>query len=150
LDDKEFMQLALKEASKALAKDEVPIGAVLVFNGMVIAKAHNQVETKRNAMAHAESIVLTKAMKKLGVKWLYDTTLYVTVEPCSMCAGAALLARISRLVIGTKSDKAGACGTVLNIVEDKRFNHQISVEFGVEESECKAILQAFFQQKRKS
>lgn len=142
------MQLALKEAKKAFEKGEIPVGAVLVQYGRVISKAHNLVETWSDSLAHAEILTMKKAQKKMKSKWLYDTVLYVTLEPCSMCSGALVLARIAKVVIGAKNDKTGACGTILNIVQEKKLNHHVDVEFGVEEKMCKELLQNFFKKRR--
>jgi len=144
-----FMQEALKEAQKALAEDEVPIGAVIVYKDKIIARAANQVERLKDPTAHAEMIALTSATNYLNTKWLNGATLYVTIEPCSMCAGALVLARIKNLVYGSDDPKAGACGSVINIANNKRLNHRISVKKGVLEKECGYLLKEFFKKKRK-
>lgn len=139
-----FMKLALKEATKALDKEEVPVGAVIVQNGKVIAKAHNLKETKQDTTKHAEILAIEKASKKLS-KWrLTDCEMYVTLEPCSMCAGALINCRIKKLYIGTMDPKTGACGSVLNLLSDYKFNHTIEVETGILQSDCEKILKEFF------
>ncbi len=147
--DEKFMRLALKEAQKAYNEDEVPVGAVLVKDGKIIAKAHNQKETKLDTTKHAEIIAIQKASKKLKNWRLEDATLYVTLEPCTMCIGAIIGARIKRVCFGTMEEKTGACGSVLNIPKDHKFNHIVEVESGIMEDECKAILQEFFKTLRK-
>ena len=149
IDDEKFMKLALKEAKKAYDEDEVPVGAVLVKDGKVIAKAHNQKETKLDTTKHAEITVIQKASKKLQNWRLEDTTLYVTLEPCTMCIGAIIGARIKRVCFGTMDEKTGACGSVLNIPKDHKFNHVVEMENGIMEKECKEILQDFFKNLRK-
>jgi tRNA(adenine34) deaminase len=144
-----MMNEALKEARKAFARDEVPVGAVIVRGREVIARAHNQVELLKDPTAHAEMIALTQATNFLGSKWLQDCTLYVTIEPCSMCAGALVLARLKKVFFGAKDPKTGACGSVINIVEHQKLNHHLEVEGGVLEDECGALLSEFFKKKRK-
>ncbi|OGW50869.1 MAG: tRNA-specific adenosine deaminase [Nitrospirae bacterium RBG_19FT_COMBO_42_15] len=143
-DDERFMRLALIEAEKAAGEGETPIGAVAVLNGKVIAKARNKREIWNDPTAHAEIIALKKAAKKLNRWRLSDITLYVTLEPCAMCAGAMVLARIDRLVFGCTDPKAGSCGTLYNILQDKRLNHQAEIKTGVLEKECGALLKKFF------
>ena len=143
-----FMQEAIKEAQKALEKDEVPIGGVVVYKNKIIARAHNQVETLKDPTAHAEMIVLTQACSYLSNKWLSGCTLYVTIEPCSMCAGALVLSRIEKVVFGAADPKAGACGSVINITNNKDLNHRIKIERGLLEKECSLILKEFFRKKR--
>jgi len=144
-----YMQEALKEAEKALAEDEVPVGAVVVNEGKIIARGHNQVERLKDPTAHAEMICLTSAANFLNTKWLNQASLYVTIEPCSMCAGALVLARIKNIYFGTRDPKTGACGSVINIVNHKRLNHRIKVKSGILEEECAALLKEFFRKKRK-
>lgn len=139
---------ALREARGAAKAGEVPVGAVVVHQGRVIARAHNQVETLRDATAHAEMIALTQAMGFLQSKWLNGCVLYVTLEPCGMCAGALVLSRIDRLVFGAADPKTGACGSVLNLVEEPRLNHRLPVTGGVLAAECGALLSGFFADKR--
>ena len=144
-----FMNKALKEAQKAYLKDEVPVGAVIVKDGKVIARAHNIKEIKQDTTKHAEIIAIQKASKKTKTWRLTGCTMYVTLEPCPMCAGAIIQSRMDKVVIGTKDEKTGACGSVLNILEDYKFNHSVKVDKGIMEKECKEILQNFFKQLRK-
>jgi tRNA(adenine34) deaminase len=144
-----YMQEALKEARQAFAEDEVPVGAVIVHNHQIIARGHNQIERLKDPTAHAEIIAITSAANYLGTKWLNGVSLYVTIEPCSMCAGALVLARIKNLYFGAKDPKTGACGSVINIVNHKKLNHRIKVTGGILEAECGNILKEFFKQKRK-
>jgi len=146
--DRLFMQQALQQAKLAQEQDEVPVGVVITFANKVIAKAFNQVEILKDPTAHAEMIAVTQATSTLANKWLYDCTMYVTVEPCSMCAGALVLARIKRLVIGTTDPKTGACGSVLNISGHNKLNHRIDVRSGLLGHECGQLVRDFFQKKR--
>ena len=146
--DIELMQEALREAEIAYSHQEVPIGAVVVYQNKIIARAHNRKEELQDPTAHAEILALQEAARYLGSWHLEDLDLYVTLEPCPMCAYAMLQARIKRLIFGTLDPKAGAAGSVINIVQDKRFNHQIEVVSGVLEKECSLILQRFFQERR--
>ena len=143
-----FMSQALKEAKKALLHNDVPIGAVIVKDNKIIAKAHNQVEKNNDSTAHAELIAIKKAMKKIGYKHLLDCDLFVTLEPCSMCAGAIVLARIKNLYFATDDPKAGACGSILNIPNNKRLNHQVNIYSGILQYECSIIIKDFFKQLR--
>ena len=138
------MKEALKEAKKALAIEEVPVGAVIVKDGKIIARAHNIKETKKDATCHAEILAIKKACKKLESWRLIDCEMYVTLEPCSMCAGALINSRIKKLYIGTTDEKTGACGSILNLLEDYKFNHKIEVEKNVLQDECEALLKTFF------
>ena len=147
-DDERYMLEALKEASEAAEAGEVPVGAVIVKDGQLIARAHNMVEGARSSQAHAEMLALAEAEEKLGSKWLSGATMYVTLEPCSMCAGAMVLARMDRLVIGADDPKTGACGSLLNIAANEKLNHRIEITRGVLESECAAILRDFFKARR--
>ncbi|HAH19335.1 MAG: tRNA-specific adenosine deaminase [Omnitrophica WOR_2 bacterium GWF2_43_52] len=142
------MREALKEAQKAFEEDEVPVGAVIVSDKKIIARAHNQVERLKDPTAHAEMIAITQATSTLGSKWLNGASLYVTIEPCSMCAGALVLARIKNIVFGAKDPKTGACGSVTNIVNHKKLNHRSTVEKGILEKECGSLLKEFFKKKR--
>jgi len=142
--DKYYMGLALEEAQRAYDKKEVPIGAIIVRDNKVISAAHNLRETERNATAHAEVIAINEACKKLGGWRLTGSTLYVTIEPCPMCAGAILQSRIDRVVIGAMDPKAGACGSIINLLEIKEFNHQSEIIIGVLETECRDIMKKFF------
>ena len=143
-----YMREALKEARKAFEKDEVPVGAVIVNDGKIIARAHNQVELLKDPTAHAEMIAITQACASLGSKWLAECAIYVTIEPCSMCAGALVLSRIKSIFFGAKDPKTGACGSVVNIVNHKKLNHRIKVKKGVLQKECGALLSEFFKRKR--
>jgi tRNA(adenine34) deaminase len=143
-----FMRRALREAQAALEADEVPIGAVVVKDGRVIASAHNQREQLRDPTAHAEMIAITQAAEALGNWRLDGCTLYVTLEPCPMCAGAAVLARLPRVVYGAADPKAGAVTTLYQLLNDPRLNHRAEVIGGVLEIECGEILSRFFREKR--
>jgi tRNA(adenine34) deaminase len=142
------MGLALEEAKKALVAGEVPIGAIITYKGEIIARGHNLKETYQDPTAHAEMVVIREAAKKLQSWRLDDCTLYVTLEPCPMCAGAIVQARIPTLVYGATDLKAGAVESVVNLVQHKLLNHQAEVLAGIREEECKQILQDFFQLKR--
>jgi tRNA(adenine34) deaminase len=146
--DEHFMRLALAEAEKALECGETPVGAVLVVGGEVIALAHNMRETLQDPTAHAESLVLREAAERLGRWRLADATVYVTLEPCLMCAGALVLARIGRLVYGCRDPKAGALGSVYDVVRDGRLNHVYRITPGVREEECRTLLSGFFKKLR--
>lgn len=146
--DQIFMNQAFQQARQAYEQDEVPVGAVIVHDQQIIAKAHNQVEMLKDPTAHAEMIAITQAVSTLGTKWLTDCTVYVTLEPCSMCAGALVLARIKRLVYATEDPKSGACGSVVNIAHNNDLNHRIDVHPGLMRGECAEILSEFFKQKR--
>ncbi len=147
--DEAFMREALRQAKLAADKDEVPIGAVIVFENRIIARSHNQVEMLKDPTAHAEMIAITQATNYCSSKWLQDCTLYVTIEPCSMCAGALVLARLGRLCFGADEPKTGACGSVVNLVNHQQLNHQVDVQGGVLAAECGIIVSEFFQKKRK-
>lgn len=149
LTDEYFMTEALKEARKAILHDDVPIGAVIVYENRIIAKAHNLVEKKRDATRHAEVVSINKAIKKMGYKHLNDCTLYVTVEPCSMCAGAIILSRIKRVVYATEDLKAGACNSLYELLHDSRLNHQCKVSSGVLKQESQELISGFFSDIRK-
>jgi tRNA(adenine34) deaminase len=138
------MKLALQEAEKAFEQDEVPVGALVVHKGKIIGKGYNQMELLQDPTAHAEMIALTAAANHLHSRRLEDCTLYVTLEPCPMCAGAIVLARIPTLVFGAYDPKAGACGTLMNVVEDKRLNHNPHVVAGVCDRESEELLKGFF------
>ncbi len=142
------MSEALKEAQTAFEKDEVPVGAVIIHEGRIIARAHNQIKLLKDPTAHAEMIAITQAASYLESERLINTTMYVTIEPCSMCAGALVLGRVKRLVYGASDPKAGACGSVVNIADSKRLNHRIKVEKGVLAKECGELLKKFFKKKR--
>ncbi len=142
------MREALTEAEAAGTSDEVPIGAVIVAGGRIVGRGRNAREAARDPTAHAEMAALRQASNELGRWRLSGATMYVTLEPCSMCAGAAVLGRIDRLVYGAKDPKAGAAGSVYNIVQDPRLNHRIAVEVGVLEAEASALLRSFFEKRR--
>jgi len=144
------MNMALEEAQKATAKGEVPVGAVVVHDEKVIGRAHNLRESSMNPVAHAEILALQKASWELKRWRLTGTTLYVSLEPCCMCAGALVLARIDRLVFGCTDLKAGACGSIYDIPRDERMNHPMEVVCGVLEDECRKMLQSFFQERRET
>ncbi len=139
-----FMKEALKEARKAYKKEEVPVGAIIVKDGKIIARAHNIKETKKSAVGHAEILAIQKACKKLNAWRLLDCEMYVTLEPCSMCAGALINSRIKKLYIGADDPKTGACGSVLNLLEDYPFNHKIEIEKYILKEECETLLKDFF------
>ena len=146
--DEIFMREALRLAEKARAADEVPIGAVVVQEGKIIARAYNQVELLKDATAHAEMLALTAAEVALGDWRLSDCNLYVTKEPCPMCAGAIVHTRIRRVIFGCRDTRAGAAGTVMNLLEHASLNHRSQITSGVLENACGAILQDFFRRKR--
>jgi tRNA(adenine34) deaminase len=148
--DEEFMHLALAEAHKAAAEGETPIGAVLVIGNNVIASSHNMRETWQDPSAHAELLVVREASAKLGRWRLTDATVYVTLEPCLMCSGALVLARVGRLVYGCRDPKAGALGSVYDVVRDGRLNHVYRITPGILEAECSEVLQVFFEKLRQS
>ena len=150
MEDKEkFMKEALKEAKKAYEKLEVPVGCVIVKDGKVIARAHNLKETQADTTKHAEMLAIQKASKKLKAWRLLDCDMYVTLEPCSMCAGAIINSRIRNLYIGGLDEKTGAAGSVLNLFEDFTFNHKVTVETGIIKEDCEKILKDFFKELRK-
>jgi tRNA(adenine34) deaminase len=149
-DDEQGMRAALRLAELAAEKDEVPVGCVIVHDGMVIGRGHNQTEALQDATAHAEIVAIGAASSTLSSWRLNDCTLYVTLEPCAMCAGAMILARVGRLVYGARDPKAGACGSVLDVIHERRLNHRVEVQEGVLAEECGAILKEFFQRKRKA
>ena len=146
--DRFFMQAALEEAAAAETLAEVPIGAVVVLDGQIIGRGHNLRETEQDPTAHAEMIAIRQAAEKLGSWRLIDCTLYVTLEPCVMCMGGTILARIPQLVFGCRDPKAGAVGSIYNFAEDDRFNHQVEVREGVLQKECSEQLSRFFRQLR--
>ncbi len=149
MEKEKFMKAALKEAQKAYEKEEVPIGVVIVKDDKIIAKAHNLKEIKKDTTEHAEIIAIKKASKKLDSWRLTDCEMYTTLEPCPMCAGAIIQARIKKVYIGTMDEKTGACGSVLNLFKDHKFNHTVELEYGIMEKESKEILQDFFKKLRK-
>ena len=139
------MQIALSEARKALENEDVPIGAVIVSNGKIISRAYNQVEKKNDALAHAEILAIDKAIKKIGYKHLLDCEIYTTLEPCPMCAGAIVLARLKRLIYAATDPKSGASSSVLNITNNLSLNHRVEVIAGVLADESSELLKWFFQ-----
>ena len=145
-----WMEQAFREAEIAYEKGEVPIGSVVVLNNTIIGKGHNQTESLQDPTAHAEILAITAAANYLESRRLLDTTLYVTLEPCAMCGGAIVLARIPQLVFGATDAKAGACGTFYNIVQDKRLNHQVDLISSILENKCGLILSDFFQKLRET
>ena len=144
-----YMKQALKEAKKAYKKLEVPVGAVIVKDGKIIARAHNQKETKTDTTKHAEILAIQKASKKLKSWRLIDCEMYVTLEPCTMCAGAIIHSRIKKVYIGAMDEKTGAVGSVLNLFEDYKFNHKPEVEKGILKEDCESLLKQFFKELRK-
>ena len=147
-EDEIFMKEALKQAKKAYALEETPIGCVIVQEGTIIARGYNRRNTEKSGLAHAELLAIRKANRKTGDWRLEDCTLYVTLEPCQMCAGAIVQSRIRRGVIGAMNPKAGCAGSVLNLLQMQEFNHQVEIEQGVLQEECSGLLSAFFRELR--
>ena len=148
--DLTFMRMALDEAAQAPALGEIPIAALIVHGNQVLAQAHNYRELWQDPTAHAEVIAIRAAAAALGTWRLIDTTLYVTVEPCSMCIGAIILARVSRVVFGARDPKAGACGSLFDLPSEPQLNHRVAVTGGVLEQECQALIQKFFKDLRET
>ena len=146
--DEKYMKAAITQAKKAAALDEVPIGCVIVQDGKIIARGYNRRNTDKNTLAHAELAAIRKASKKTGDWRLEDCTMYVTLEPCQMCAGAIVQSRLKRVVIATMNPKAGCAGSVLNLLQMETFNHQVEITRGVREEECAALLSDFFRKLR--
>ncbi len=146
---RKYMQAALEEAKKAATYGEVPVGAVIVRDGEIIARGHNETETRKDPTAHAEMNAIRQAAQKLGGWRLPNCQMFVTVEPCSMCAGAIVWSRIEKLYIGTPDPKSGACGSVFNIPQDSRLNHFTEIETGLLQDECSQLMKDFFKQLRK-
>ncbi len=146
--DEKYMKEALRQAKKAFALGEVPIGCIIVYEGKIIARGYNRRNTDKHTLAHAEIAAIRKASKKLGDWRLEGCTMYVTLEPCQMCAGALVQSRIDKVVIGTMNPKAGCAGSVLNLLQMAQFNHQVELEKGVCQEECTAVLQQFFAELR--
>ncbi len=144
-----FMKEAIKEAKKAYEKQEVPIGAVIVKDGKIIARGHNQKEEKTDATMHAEIIAIKKASKKIGAWRLNGCEMYVTLEPCPMCAGAIVNARLDKIYIGTMDEKNGACGSVTNVLEEYKQNYKVEKEINIHQKECEEIIKKFFKELRK-
>lgn len=147
--DEKYMKEAIRQAKKAGALMEVPIGCVIVYEDKIIARGYNRRNTDKNTLSHAEMNAIRKASKKLGDWRLEGCTMYITLEPCQMCAGAIVQARVSRVVIGSMNPKAGCAGSILNLLEMERFNHQVDVTRGVLEEECSTMLSDFFRELRK-
>ncbi|KPJ63546.1 MAG: hypothetical protein AMJ89_05995 [candidate division Zixibacteria bacterium SM23_73] len=147
-EDEKWMRCALAEAQLALKKNEVPIGAVVVYEDRIIGRGHNQVESLKDPTAHAEIIAIGAASNYLNSWRLSGSSIYVTIEPCAMCAGAIVLSRLDRLIFGAEDPKAGACGSLYNVVQDIRLNHQVQIIPYVLEQECRQILEAFFEKIR--
>ena len=148
MNDRDFMRIALLEANHAVMEEEVPVGAALEYEGEVLAQDHNRMVQRKDPLAHAELLTLQAAMGRHPEKWLLDTTLFVTLEPCAMCAGALVLARVRRLVFATPDPKAGACGSVLDLVRSPQLNHRVLVESGLLQAECSDLLTTFFRKLR--
>ena len=146
--DEKYMKAAIAQAKKAAALDEVPIGCVIVQDGKIIARGYNRRNTDKNTLAHAELAAIRKASKKTGDWRLEDCTMYVTLEPCQMCAGAIVQSRLKRVVIATMNPKAGCAGSVLNLLQMEAFNHQVEITRGVREEECATMLSDFFRRLR--
>ena len=146
--DEKYMREAIRQAKKAYAIEEVPIGCVIVYKDKIIARGYNRRNTDKNTLAHAEITAIKKASKKMGDWRLEDCTMYVTLEPCQMCAGALVQSRIDRVVIGSMNPKAGCAGSVLNLLQMAQFNHQVDVERGVCQEECSSMLSNFFAELR--
>lgn len=149
MNPQDFMAEALKEAEKALLMGEVPIGAVIVKDQLIVGRGHNLTETSKDPTAHAEIRAIKEAAKTLGGWRLLGCHMYVTTEPCSMCAGAMVLARIEKVTIGTMDKKTGACGSLMNILQDERLNHFVEIETGMMEEECSKMMKLFFKKLRK-
>jgi tRNA(adenine34) deaminase len=148
-DDEEAMRAALREAAAAAESGEVPVGCVIVHEGAIVGRGHNRVERLQDATAHAEILAIGAASEALGSWRLTGSTLYVTLEPCAMCAGAMVLSRVTRLVYGAADPKAGACGSVLDVIHEPRLNHRVQVESGLLAEECGGLLRAFFERRRR-
>ena len=146
--DEKYMKEAIRQAKKALALNEVPIGCVIVFEDRIIARGYNRRKTDRNTLAHAELNAIKKAGRRLGDWRLEGCTIYVTLEPCQMCSGAIVQARLDRLVIGCMSPKSGCAGSIINLLQMEQFNHQVEITKGVLETECSEMLSGFFSQLR--
>ena len=147
--DETWMREALKEARRAAAEDEVPVGAVVVKDGRLLGRAHNQRERLKDPTAHAEMVAITQAAEAVGSWRLDGATIYVTLEPCPMCAGALVNARMGRLVYGADDPKAGACGTLMDLANDSRLNHRLPVTRGILAGECGGVLKEFFRKRRR-
>ncbi|PTM07837.1 MAG: tRNA-specific adenosine deaminase [Bacteroidetes bacterium] len=149
-EDEFYMNKALRLANEASERGEVPVGAIIIKGNRVVGQGRNQTEQLNDVTAHAEMIALTAAFQTLGQKYLQGCTLYVTLEPCMMCAGAIVWSKLDRVVIGALDERSGGCGSAFNIAANQRLNHQAEIQYGVLEDECSRILKQFFQKKRKS
>ena len=148
-EDERYMKEAIRQARKAEALDEVPIGCVIVYDGRIIARGYNRRNTDKNTLSHAELNAIRKASRKLGDWRLEGCTMYITLEPCQMCAGAIVQARVTRVVIGSRNPKAGCAGSVLNLLQMAEFNHQVELTEGILQEECSMLLKEFFRKLRK-
>lgn len=146
--DEKYMRAAIKQAQKAYALNETPIGCVIVYDGKIIGRGYNRRNTDKNPLAHAEIAAIKKASRKMGDWRLEGCTMYVTLEPCQMCAGAIIQSRMTRVVVGCMNPKAGCAGSVLNLLQVKEFNHQAELTIGVLEEECSALMTGFFRELR--
>ena len=146
--DEKYMKEAIRQAKKAYKIGEVPIGCVIVHEGKIIGRGYNRRTTDKNPLAHAELIAIKKASKKMGDWRLEDCTLYVTLEPCQMCSGAIVQARVKKVVVGCMNPKAGCAGSILNLLQVDRFNHQVELETGILEEECSEMMKSFFKELR--
>lgn len=149
MDERVYMEAALELAKEAFAEGEVPVGCVIVRNGEIVGRGRNRRETAKTALGHAEIEAIADACRNLGGWRLWECTLYVTLEPCPMCAGAMVQSRLGKCVIGSMSDKSGCAGSIINLLDEKGFNHQVKVESGVLGEQCSEILSRFFEQMRK-
>ena len=147
-EQEKFMKEAIRQAKKARALEEVPIGCVIVYEGKIIARGYNRRNTDKNTLSHAELNAIRKASKKMDDWRLEDCTMYVTLEPCQMCSGAIVQARIKRVVVGCMNPKAGCAGSILNLLDMKEFNHQVELTTGVLEEECSGMMKQFFKELR--
>ena len=147
-EDEKFMKEAIKQAKKARAIEEVPIGCVIVYEGKIIGRGYNRRTIDNNTLAHAELQAIRKASRKMGDWRLEDCTLYVTLEPCQMCSGAIVQARIKRVVVGCMNPKAGCAGSILNLLQMEEFNHQVELTTGILEEECSSMMKSFFKELR--
>ena len=150
MENEKYMKEAIKQAKKAYAIGEVPIGCVIVYEGKIIGRGYNRRTIDKNPLAHAELIAIKKASKKMGDWRLEDCTLYVTLEPCQMCSGAIVQARVKKVVVGCMNPKAGCAGSILNLLQVEQFNHQVELETGVLEEECSEMMKNFFKELRKA
>ena len=148
--DEKYMKEAIRQAKKAYALGEVPIGCVIVYQDKIIGRGYNRRTIDKNTLAHAELIAIKKASKKMGDWRLEDCTLYVTLEPCQMCSGAIVQARVKKVVVGCMNPKAGCAGSILNLLQVEQFNHQVELETGVLEEECSEMMKNFFKELRKA